>query len=47
MPNCHPYDSNAKFKVASALVLTDNLDAVYSPSVPRGTSDRCQLSEDY
>ena len=35
---------NPKFKVASALVLTDNLDSVYSPSVPRGTSNRWQLS---
>ena len=40
----HPYDFNPKFKVASALVLTDNLDSVYSPSVPRGTSNRFQLS---
>ena len=37
-------DFNPKFKVASALVLTDNLDSAYSPSVPRGTSNRCLMS---
>ena len=39
-------DFNPKFKVASALVLTDNLDSAYSPSVPRGTSNRCLMSEE-
>ena len=37
----NPYGSNPKFQVASALVLTDNLDSTYSPLVPRGTSNRC------